>query len=68
MSKHAGIDRKKDTQKIFRKNPKNSDTRKICCNHPKFKQDGFTVDKCIQKMQMDCKQCRPDQIASLGAV
>ena len=28
----------------YRKNPKNSDTQTFCCNHPKCKQKGFTIE------------------------
>ena len=40
----------KGTVKLMkRKTPKNSDTQKICCSHPKIEQGGFTVE---------CKECR----------
>ena len=35
------------------KNPKISDTRKIAVNVLKFEQDGITIGKCVQKMQME---------------
>ena len=29
---------------MYRKIPKYSDTQNICCNHPKFEQDGFSEE------------------------
>ena len=36
---------------VYRKNPKISDTRKFAVITLKVEQDGFSLQKCIQKMQ-----------------
>ena len=54
---------------MYRKNPKYSDTQKICCNHPKI------WTRCLYRRVMHpkdaagiAKSADPDQTAPLGAV
>ena len=45
---------------MYRKSPKNSYTRKICCKHPKIR-TGCLYHRCnVSKIcRGNCKQCRP---------
>ena len=38
---------------MYRKIPKFSDTRKIWTNPPKFEQKDYTIEKYVQKVQME---------------
>ena len=50
---------------VYRKNPKISYTRKICCNHPKFEQGGSTI-MCPKDADGMTNSLDPDQTAPLG--
>ena len=43
----------KAKKKNYRKTPKNSDTRKFAVIILKVEQGGFTLAKCVQKMQRE---------------
>ena len=38
------------TMRVYRQNPKNSDTENIVVIILKFEQRGFIIEKCVQKM------------------
>ena len=38
---------------MYRKTPRNSDTRKFAVITLEVEQDGFTLEQCIQKMQRE---------------
>ena len=54
---------------IYRKIPKNSDTRKICCNHAKiWKMWLYNCEMCPKDVDGIANSADPDQTTPLGAV
>ena len=48
-------------QKSYCKTPKNLDTKTFAVITLNFKQDGFTVEGCVQKMQRELQSVDPEQ-------